>query len=110
MKKNKKNKIFKFIFMSFFMAFVVIYFSEITGYYEYQNYKKASLTHEQIQKFEEDIASGKEIDINQYLVVDNRKFDNNLSKLVSKISSGISKIVKGGVEYTFKYISKMIDE
>ena len=57
MKKNKKNKIFKFIFGLFFMSFLVIYFSELTGYYEYQNYKKTSLTEEQIKKFEEDVKS-----------------------------------------------------
>ena len=38
MKKNKKNKIFKFIFMIFLMSFIVIYFSELTGYYEYENH------------------------------------------------------------------------
>ena len=67
MKKNNKNKIFKFIFIVFFMSFLVIYFSELTGYYEYQNYKKATLTEEQIKKFEEDVKNGKEVDINKYL-------------------------------------------
>lgn len=110
MKKNKKNKIYKFIFWSFFMSFLVIYFSELTGYYEYQNYQKASLTEEQIKKFEEDVKNGNEVDIKDYLVVDNKKYNNTLSKLASKLSDGISKIVNSGVEYTFKHISKFIDE
>lgn len=109
MKKNNKNKIWKFIFLIFFMSFMVIYFSELTGYYEYQNYKKTSLTEEQIKKFEEDIKSGNEVDINEYLIVDDKNYDNTLSKLASKLSDGISKIVNNGVEYTFKYISKLVD-
>ena len=110
MKKNKKNKIYRFIFMVFLMSFLVIYFSELTGYYEYQNHKKAILTEEQIKKFESDVASGKEVDINQYLVVDNKTYNNKLSKLTSKLSDGISNIVQSGVENTFKFLSRLVTE
>lgn len=110
MKKDKKNKIYRFIFGLFFMSFLVIYFSELTGYYEYQNYQKATLTEEQIKKFEDDVKNGNEVDISEYLVVNNKKYNNNLSKIASKLSDGISKLVNSSVEYTFKYISKLIDE
>lgn len=110
MKKDKKNKIYKFIFYLFFISFLVIYFSELTGYYEYQNHQKKALTEEQIRKFEEDVKNGKEVDINEYLDVDTRKYNNTLSKLASKLSDGISDIVNSGVEYTFKYISKLVEE
>ena len=108
-KKKNKNGILKLIFGIFFMSFLVIYFSEITGYYEYQNYKKTNLTNEQIKKFEEDVKSGNKVDINEYLIVDERKYNNTLSKLASKLSNSISKIVNNGVKYTFKYISKLIE-
>ena len=107
---KKKNKIFKFIFYLFFISFLVIYFSELTGYYEYHNYQKKELTQQQIKKYEEDIKNGKEVDINEYLAVDTRKYNNNLSKFASKLSDNISNIVNSGVEYAFKYISKLIDE
>ena len=110
MKKTKKNNIYKFIFGMFFISFLVIYFSELTGYYEYQNYQKTSLTEEQIKKFEEDVKNGVEVDINEYLVKNNRTYNNNLSKLASKLSDSISKFVNNSVEYAFKYISKLIDE
>lgn len=109
MKKKTKNKIFKFVFMVFFLSFLVIYFSELTGYYEYQNHKKATLTEEQIRKFESDVASGKEVDINEYLVVNNTTYNNNLSKLTSKLSDSISNIVESGVESTFKFLSKLVE-
>lgn len=110
MKKKKNNGLYKFIFMVFFLSFLVIYFSELTGYYQYQNHKKAVLTEEQIKKFESDVASGKEVDINEYLVVDNRTYNNKLSKLTSKLSDGISNVVQSGVENTFKFLSKLVEE
>lgn len=110
MKKDRKNKIVKFIFSLFFISFLVIYFSEVTGYYEYQNHIKASLTEEQIKKFEDDVKNGNKVDINEYLTADTKKYNNTLSKLASKLSDEISNIVNSGVEYTFKYISKLIEE
>lgn len=110
MKKNKKNKIFKYIFMMFFISFLVVYFSELTGYYEYQNHKKTTLTEEQIKKFEEDVSNGKEVDINEYIVVETTNYNNKLSKVTSKLSDCISNIVESGVEQTFKFLSRLIDE
>ena len=109
MKKQTKTKIFKFVFMVFFLSFLVIYFSELTGYYEYQNHKKATLTEEQIRKFESDVASGKEVDINEYLVSDTTTYNNKLSKITSKLSDGISNVVESGVENAFKFLSKLVD-
>jgi len=109
MKKKKKVNIYKFIFLVFLFSFLVIYFAEATGYYEYKNYQKTSLTKEQIKKFEEDIKNGNKVDINDYLVHDNKKYSNKLSNMASKFSNSISKIVNKGVEYTFKYISKLIE-
>ena len=110
MKKNKKNKLFRFIFYIFFVSFLVVYFSELTGYYEYQNYKKKIMTEEQIAKFENDIKNGNKVDVNDYLIIQNATYNNNLSKATSKISDGISKVVKSAVEGIFKYISKLVDE
>ena len=110
MKKKKNNKLFKFIFYTFLLSFVIVYFSELTGYYEYQNYKKKTMTEEQIKKFESDVKEGNKIDINKYLVIENKTFNNNLSKITSKLSDGISKIVRKTVDSIFKYISKLVDE
>ena len=109
MKKQTKTKIFKFVFMVFFLSFLVIYFSELTGYYEYQNHKKAALTEEQIKKFESDVASGKEVDLEEYLASDTTTYNNKLSKLTSKLSDGISTLVENGVENTFKLLSNLVE-
>lgn len=109
MKKNKQKNIYKFIFMVFFLSFLVIYFSELTGYYEYQNHEKTVLTEEQIRQFETDVADGKEVDINQYLIINDTTYNNNLSKLASKLSNGISILVESGVENTFKLLSNLVE-
>lgn len=108
--KKKKIDIIKVIFYVFLFSFLVIYFSELTGYYEYKNYQKKSLTEEQIKKFENDVASGKVIDIDEYLAVQNVNYNNKLSKLTSRLSNEISNIVEIGVENTFKFFSSLIDE
>lgn len=110
MKNNKKNKLGLFIFSLFFISFLVIYLSELAGYYEYRNYQKTSLTKEQIEMFEQDVKEGKEVDIKKYLINDSKKYNNTLSVLASKLSDSISNVVNNGVKYTFKYISKLIDE
>lgn len=92
------------------MSFLVVYFSELTGYYEYQNYKKSALIEAQIEQFENDVASGKEIDMSKYLIVENKNYNNTLSNLASNLSDGISNIVKSGVDKTFKFLSKFVEE
>ena len=109
MKIYKKYKIYKFIFMVFFISFIVVYFSELTGYYEYQNHKKSTLTEEKIKQFEKDVAEGKEVDINDYVVVEEKNYNNGLSKLTSKLSDGISNLVESGVENTFKFLSNLVE-
>lgn len=108
--KKKKINIGKIIFYIFLTSFLIIYLSETTGYYEYQNHIKTSLTEEQIKKFEADIKSGNKIDINKYLDTNKKKYNNNLSIIASKLSDSISNLINSGVKYTFKYISKLIDE
>ena len=108
--KKKKNRLFKLIFGLFLLSFIVVYFSEITGYYEYQNNKKMVLTEEQRKKYEEDVKNNKQIDLNSYLVIEEMNYNNGLSRFTSKMSDNISKIVKSGIEYVFKSISKFVDE
>lgn len=108
MKKNKK--IFKFVFYIFFISFLAIYLSELTGYYEFKNHEKTVMTEEQIRKFENDIKAGKKVDINEYMIIEETNYNNNLSKLTSELSEGISNIINKGVESSFKFLSKLMGE
>ena len=107
--KKTKNRLFKVLFWIFFISFMIIYFSEITGYYEYKNYQKTVMTNEQIKKFENDIKNGKNVKPDSYLLTDTTKYDNKLSDMANSLSNSISKIVKGSVENTFKLIGNLVN-
>lgn len=105
-----KYKIFKWSFMFLLVIFLTLYFSQLTGYYEYQNYQKMVMTEEQIMQFEQDIKDGKEVDIKDYVVNINRDYDNSLSNLGMNISNIISNTVKNGIIKLFSGISGMVNE
>lgn len=107
--KKKKNRLFKIVFWMFFLSFALIYFSEVTGYYEYKNYQKKAMTSEQIKQFENDVKNGKKVNINKYVKDDGINYNNKLSDTANLLSNGISKLVKGGVENTFKLLTSLID-
>ena len=44
MSNKKKNQVFKVIFIFLFIAYITIYTSQKSGYVDFQNYKKMSLT------------------------------------------------------------------
>ena len=50
-KKKLGNKICSKIFMALFIAFLALYLSEKTGYYEYEQHKQTTLTKEKIKQF-----------------------------------------------------------
>ncbi len=106
MMSEKKQSFIKYLCKLFaiivFISFLTLYFSQKSGYFEYEQYKKTSFTKEQIEKFEQDIKDGKEVDITNYL--DNRDADysNKISKLGLSLSKGIEKTIKSG-------LSKVVD-
>ena len=110
MKKDKKNKIFKFLIVLLFIIYITIYISEKTGYYEYKNYQKTILTKEQIVKFEDDVKNGKNVKINDYVVNTNKNYQTNLSKMGFNVSELISKLVNKGINSSFDFLVKLVDE
>lgn len=107
---NKKiYKIFKIIFYTCFLCFLTFYIAGKSGYYEYNERKKMTLTKEQIKQFEEDIKEGKNVNINEYLEKTSNK-QNKLSKTTLKISENISKYTKEGLTFLFNKVGKMMEE
>lgn len=110
MKKDKKVKIFKFIFFLLFIIYMTIYVSQLTGYYEYKNYQKALLTKEQIAKFENDVKNGKNVRINDYVVNTNKHYQTGLSKMGLKLSNLMSKLVNKSINSSFDFLANLVDE
>lgn len=106
---NKKlNKFFSYVFLVLFMAFLTLYSAGKAGYYEYTQNQKKVFTEEQIKKFEQDVALGKDVDIEDYLVV-KENFQGENKRLGLKISEFIGTYTKLGVDKIFKILNKLVE-
>lgn len=103
------GKLFRFCFLFSLLSFFALYFSQVTGYYDFAEHKKVVLTNEQIKKFEEDVANGKNLDIEDYLVNTDKNYQNKTSRLGLKISEGIGDYAKRGIEMTFKVLNNLVE-
>lgn len=104
------NNFIKVFLLAFIIVFLVVYFSSSNGYYQYELNKKTNLTQEAIQRFEQDVKDGKEIDINNYLVNEKKDYSNNFSNAGLKLSNNIKKIFSEGVKFLFDSIGNLVDE
>ena len=48
-------KCFKFTIISLLIIFLVLYISQSTGYYEFEQHRRVALTESKIKQFEQDI-------------------------------------------------------
>ncbi|MDD3341708.1 MAG: hypothetical protein PHN72_05940 [Bacilli bacterium] len=103
------NRIFRYLFVLSFIAFLTLYLSQATGYYEYENHQKNALTEEQIKEFEKDVKSGKNIKIEDYMEKTVTDYSNKTSKMGNKVSETINHGVKSGIETFFGALNKLIE-
>lgn len=106
----KKDNIFKVVFFILMLTYLTLYFAGVSGYYEYKNYKKMTLTEEQIIKFEQDVKDGKEVNVEDYIVEDKKYYNNKIANTGKKISFAISDTMTKVLSETFKTISKFVME
>ncbi len=111
MEKNKEKfiKFFKFLFWFLLIVFASLFISLKTGYYDYDTYKKTTLTKKAIEKFENDIKEGKNVSINNYIDGIEKDYGNKFSNTGLYISKKVDDIVKGGIEFVFKSLTKMVE-
>ncbi len=110
MNHDTQNKIFKYLLLISFITFFALYLSQSAGYYEYKNSKKVALTNEQIKQFEKDVNNGKNVDITKYIEINNKDYQNNLSKMGLTISSNLEKVVRKFISESFKVLAKLVGE
>ena len=90
------------------MLFLGLYISQMTGYYEYTESKKTTLTKSAMERFEQDIKEGKEIKAGNYLEQE-KDYNNKASTLGMKVSSLIEKGFNKAMNGLFQEISKAIN-
>lgn len=103
------KKIFHLLIWSLFLSFLVLYFAQAGGYYEDLNNKKSSLTEEKIKQFEEDVQSGKEIKVENYVINIKKDYGNNVSDFGLYTSKTFAKYFKIAMEKMFGGIDKAVN-
>ncbi len=104
------KKLFHGFIWFLFFSFLVLYFSQANGYYEDLNNKTTSLTEEKIKQFEEDVKSGKEIKVENYVVNVKKDYSNKVSSFGLFTSKVFAKYFKIGMNGIFGSIDKMVNE
>ncbi len=97
------KRISKYIVILLFLLFLFMFFFG-NNVYQYKLTNKKDLTNEQIEKFENDIKAGVEIDLNEY-IVKNKDYTNN----VTRVNTFISNIINKCFGKVFEYLLKNID-
>ena len=108
-KKNKGKKTFNIIFLITFIAFLTLYISQASGYYDYKMHKKTELTKEQIEQFEKDVKEGNPIDVEEYLDINLKDYDNTFSKTGNNFSKYTSKYIKKVIEKVFDVFESLLE-
>lgn len=103
------NNILKFLSLIFIIVFLIMFYSSSGSYYEYELNKKTNLTNDAILKFEQDIKDGKEIDINNYLVKENKDYSNKFSNAGMNLSNNIKRIFDEGFKFIFNSIGSIVE-
>lgn len=106
MKKSDLLKYFCIVLLVFFFGLIL---ASTNGYYEGQLARKTTLTSEAINRFEQDVKDGKNIDINNYLEDTNHNYNNRFSNTGKLISNKISTLITKGTKKLFKLINKTIE-
>ena len=106
--KKKVTKVFKFMIVILLFLFVTLYISDKNGYFAYSNFRRNILTEEGIKQFEEDVASGKAIDIENYIEKD-VDYSNNISRTSLHISNKIGGYIRSGIVSFFDRVTSNIE-
>ena len=107
---KKKVKIAKGIFISLFIAFIISYVIEKSGYYEYNLQNKVIMTNEAMAKFEKDLADGKDVSKEDYVVSTTKDYTSTLTRTTNKVSIKVNQFLKSGIEGVFKIVGTFVEE
>lgn len=106
----KSSGIFRIILLVLFILFAGVYLVGNSGYYDYDVTAKTRLTEEQIKKFEEDIKNGEAIDVDSYLELNEKNYDNKISKTTLDVSKKISTTFDKAITFIFEKLNDAMME
>ena len=103
------KKIFNTFVFLLFISFLVLYFSQASGYYDELNNRKTELTKEQIKRFEEDVKNGKMVDIKDYMKENTKNYSNRFSSFGLFTSKLMGDTFKWSINGIFEKFDKMVN-
>ena len=103
-------KILKFTFVLILISFFCTLLLSVSGYYQTELQERMILTQEAINAFEKDVKNGKDIDINNYLDIKQKNYDNKFTKSGRYLSKKLNNFISEGLKKTLKIITKAIEE
>ena len=106
--KVKGKNVVRFLLLVIVILFFSLYFSMASGYFEYNEGKKTTLTEEAIERFDNDVAEGKEISADNYLEKE-VNYSNRFSKVGMKLSTYIEKGFNKMMNAFFREIEKTVN-
>lgn len=107
---KKKVKVIKYVFFSLFIAFIISYVIEKSGYYEYNLQNKVIMTNEAMAQFEKDLADGKDVTKEDYVVSTTKDYTSTLTRTTNKLSIKVNQFLKSGIEGVFKIVGTFVEE
>ena len=114
MDKIKKTDILYYIVKNVFMCclviFLVIYISISNGTSDYRAYKRSELTKDAIKRFEEDVKSGKNINLSDYIDVNETTYSNKVSKAGIYLSDKITVFARDFIKFVGSVFSAIFGE
>ncbi len=96
MNVKKKNNLFKRLLGISFIIFMGLYISSISGFYESKLSSEVALTNKAIEKFEQDIKDGKNVDVINYINDEKKDYSNKFTDSGEKFSEVVTKILTEG--------------
>lgn len=104
------KKISLIFFLSLFTFFVILLIAQSQGYYKTRSEKAKALTDQQIAKFEKDISAGKKIDINKYVLYEDKDYTNEISDDIYSISLKLENVFNTTIKLIFNGASKAVND
>lgn len=103
-----KKKIVKGMFTIIFVSFLISYIIVLSGYYEYNLHNRTILTNDAMKRFEKDVNEGKDVLIEDYVISDSKDYTSSLTRGTNKVSIGVNKVLKKGIERVFKLLGNFV--
>ena len=107
-KEKKLDSFFVKLFYLLLLIFIVLYISKSSGYYEFATHKQVELNEEEIAKFENDIDSGKNISVKDYIKEKDVNYSNFASNIGYEMSDKIEYVVTNGLDGAFNFFGQLI--